>query len=321
MIDTLLLILQKIFMLCAFIMIGYFLKRKNIIPKESAKTLSYLGTNVIYPAYLIKNLSSSFTRETFDENLPLFLWGLVFLGCTIVVGYLCALFFKKSDVPKNTFIYIFSFSNYGYFGYPVIEGVFGQEILAKTIVFAIPSSIAIGSIGYFLLMGKGKGIKKTLLSPNIIALVVGCVFGLLGVKIPYSSETITVGSTVMGFLSDTLVAASNCMSAVTMLLTGFVLGKFSLKELFKSPLSYIVSFVRLALIAVICATILYFSGVRGLLFILPVIICAMPVGMNTVLFTEAGGRDSSESARICFVSNIMGIITIPIVFAFLSNFI
>ena len=321
MIDTLLLTLQKIFMLCTFIMIGYFLARKNILPKESTKTLSYLGTNVIYPAYLIKNLSSSFTRETLAENLPLFLWGLVFMVSLLVVGFLIALLFKKSSVPRNTFVYIFAFSNYGYFGYPVIEGVFGQEFLAKTIVFAIPSSIAIGSIGYFLLMGKGKGFIKTLLSPNIISLVIGCILGIMGIAIPYSSESINVTSTVMGFLSDTITAAGNCMSAVTMLLTGFVLGKFSLKELFKSPLSYLISFIRLLLIATLCATFLYLLGVRGILLALPVIICAMPVGMNTVLFTEAGGRDSSESARICFISNIMGILTIPLVFAILSNFI
>lgn len=321
MVDTLLLTLQKIFMLCAFIMIGYFLAQRNIIPKESAKTLSYLGTNVIYPAYLIKNLSSSFTRENLSVNLPLFLWGIVFMVALVFVGSLIALLFKKSSVPRNTFIYIFAFSNYGYFGYPVIEGVLGREFLAKTIVFAIPCTIAIGSLGYFLLMGKGKSFIKTILSPNILALVLGCLFGILGIKIPYTSQSITIGSTIMGFLSDTVSAAGNCMSAVTMLLTGFVLGKFPLKELFKSPLSYVVSFVRLVLIAVICAGFLYVVGVRGILFAIPVIICAMPVGMNTVLFTEAGGRDSSESARICFVSNVMGLLTIPLVFAFVSNFI
>ena len=95
MIDILLLTLQKIFMLCTFIMVGYFLARKNIIPKESAKTLSYLCTNVVYPAYLIKNLSSSFTRENLSENLPLFLWGIVFMVSLLAVGSLISLLCKN----------------------------------------------------------------------------------------------------------------------------------------------------------------------------------------------------------------------------------
>ena len=315
MIDTLFLTLQKIFMLCTFILIGYFLARKNILPKESAKTLSYLGTNIIYPAYLIKNLSASFTKENLTENLPFFFWGCVFLVCVLAVGFLLASLFKKSSIPRNTFVYIFAFANYGYFGYPVIEGVLGEEFLAKTMVFAIPLSIAIGSIGYFLLMGKGKNIKSIILSPSVIAIFIGCVLGMLGISFPYKSTEIGIYSTVMSFLSDTVSTAGNSMSFVTMLLTGFVLGKFSLKDLFKSPLAYVVALVRLAAISVICAGLLYFLGVRGMLFAIPVIICGMPVGMNTVLFAEAAGKDASESARICFVSNILGVITIPLIFS------
>ena len=321
MIETLLLTLQKICMLCAFLMTGYFLRRKKLLPDGSIKTLSYLGTNVIYPAYTIKNLSTSFTRENLSEYLPLFLWGLVFLLGVLLAGMACALCFKKSKIDRNTLHYIFAFSNYGYFGYPVIEGVFGQEVLAKTIIFAIPCSIAINSIGYYLLMGKGKSFRQIILSPNILSVGIGCAIGLLGFGIPFKSEEITLTSTLLGFISDSISTAGACMSAITMLLTGLVLGNFPLKELFKSPLAYLISFVRLAVIASCCFLLLYFVGVRGILFAIPIIICAMPVGMNTILFTEAGGRDSSENARICVISNVMGLLTIPVVFAVVSNFI
>ena len=312
--DTLLLTLQKIFTLFTFISVGYFLKRKALLPKECSKVLSFLGTNVIYPAYLVKNLATSFTRENLSLNLPLFLWGLVFLGAVLALGFVVALCLKKTSIPRNTLIYIFAFSNYGYFGYPVMEGVFGKEFVAKAIVFAIPSSIAIGSIGYFLLMGKGKSVAKSLLSPSVIAIVVGCLLGISGI-LETATQDVTVVNTVLTFVNDTLSTASNCMSTVTMLLTGFVLGSFSLKDLFKSPVSYLIGVLRLMLMPAITATVLYFLGVRGLLFAIPVIITAMPVGMNTVLFTEAAGKDSSESARICFISYIMGIITVPLAFS------
>lgn len=249
------------------------------------------------------------------------MWGLVFLSGVLLAGLVCALCFKKSKIDRNTLHYIFAFSNYGFFGYPVIEGVFGQEVLAKTIIFAIPCSIAINSIGYYLLMGKGKSFRQIILSPNILSVGIGCAIGLLGFGIPFKSEEITLTSTLLGFISDSISTAGACMSAITMLLTGLVLGSFPLKELFKSPLAYLISFVRLAVIASCCFLLLYFVGVRGILFAIPIIICAMPVGMNTILFTEAGGRDSSENARICFISNVMGLLTIPVVFAVVSNFI
>ena len=57
-----------------------------------------------------------------------------------------------------------------------------------------------------------------------------------------------------------------------MILTGFVLGKFTLGELFKDPISYIISAVRLMVMPLIFAGTLYLLGVRGLLFAIPVII-------------------------------------------------
>lgn len=300
--DTFLLTLSKIGVLFAFILVGYIFRKKEIIPEKSAKTLSSLGANVFFPAYLINNLSQNFTKEKLSNDLPLFLWGIVFLISVLLIGLLLAIVLKKTNVPKNTLIYIFAFSNYGYFGYPVMEKVFGDNFVAKTIVFAISSTVAIASLGYFLLMGKGKNIFKTLLSPTIIAIIIGIVMGISGIKMPEP-------------IKDCLSTAGSCMSPVSMILTGFVLGKFTLKELFKSPVSYIVSALRLIFMPALFACVLYLLGVKGMLFAIPVIIAAMPVGMNTVMFAEAGGKDSSQSARICFISYIMGLVTIPIAFA------
>lgn len=305
MIDTLLLTLEKIFVLFVFLFVGYFLARKGLVPKESTKTLSYIGTNVFFPAYLIDNLSVNFTKEKLSSDLSLFLWGIVFLVAVLVVAFLLAKLLKKGEMPQNTLIYIFAFSNYGYFGYPVMEKVFGEEFVSKTIVFALVSTIAIASLGYFLLMGKGNSVIKTLLSPTIIAIFIGGALGLSGLKLP-------------DVCTDVFATAGSCMSPISMLLTGFVLGKFSLKQLFNSPRAYFVSGIRLALMPLLAIAVLLLIGVKGYLFAIPVILCAMPVGMNTVLFTEAGGRDSSEGARICFISYVMGIITIPVIFAVAS---
>lgn len=301
MIDTLFLTLSKIGVLFAFIVVGFLLRRKNFIPETSGKTLSFIGTNVFFPAYLINNLSANCTREKLKEDSTLVLWGIVFLISVLLIGFIFSRVLKKTNIVKNTLIYIFAFSNYGYFGYPVMEKVFGQEFVTKTIMFALPSTIAIASLGYFLLMGKGKSFVKILLSPTVIAIIIGVFIGLIGIKLPNP-------------VKDCLSSAANCMSPISMILTGFVLGKFTLGQLFKDSVSYLISGIRLIVMPLIFAVILYLLGVKDLLFAIPVIITAMPVGMNTVMFAEAGGNDSSKSARICFISYIMGAITIPLAF-------
>ena len=119
--ETFLLTLSKIGVLFAFILVGYVFRKKEFIPGKSAKTLSSLGANVFFPAYLINNLSKNFTLEKLSSDLPLFLWGIVFLVSVFLIGLVLAIVLKKTNIPKNTLIYIFAFSNYGYFGYPVME--------------------------------------------------------------------------------------------------------------------------------------------------------------------------------------------------------
>ena len=45
---------------------------------------------------------------------------------------------------------------------------------------------------------------------------------------------------------------------------------------------------------------------------------SLPCGMNVVVYPESVGLDSTEGARACFVSYIMAIVTVPIVFTILD---
>ena len=54
--------------------------------------------------------------------------------------------------------------------------------------------------------------------------------------------------------------------------------------------------------------------------IIPLFIAAMPIGLNAVIFVEASGRDSTDNARMCLVSYILALITVPLIMAFLSQY-
>ena len=71
---------------------------------------------------------------------------------------------------------------------------------------------------------------------------------------------------------------------------------------------------------VIVGSILYvihLCGVSGevykTVFRLSVIVAAMPVGMNVVVFPESAGQDSPEGAKSCFISYILALGALPLV--------
>jgi predicted permease len=111
-----------------------------------------------------------------------------------------------------------------------------------------------------------------------------------------------------------------------MLITGAVLANIPFSKLFGSWKSYVIGAIRLLLYPLVTIGILLvvnLCGVQGELFsrvaLLCVMVVSMPVGMNTVVYPESVGIDSTEGAKNCFISYVMALVSLPIVFSIAQN--
>ena len=299
--------LSKVSVLLIFIGLGYLLRRTKKLPDNAGRVLSLLTTLVFSPAYTIKNLSASLTLEKIGSQVALIGYGTVIVLATIGLAFVLAKPLARNDFERRSYVYAFCIPNFGYFGYPLVEGVFGSEVLSQLMIFCLPMSIACNTFGYLLFVKDGKlTIKDILKMPVIVAVFVGMAIGLSGLKLP-------------PLVTDVLTTAGNCMSPASMLLAGFVLGGFPLKDLFKGGRSYMMSAFRLVGIPALVGGVLFLLGVRGMYLALPVMILAMPLGLNLVVFPESMGIDASDNAKMCFVCNLLTIAVLPFVFALLSQ--
>ena len=269
--------------------------------------LSLLTTLVFSPAYTIKNLSSSLTLEKIGSQVALIGYGAVIVLATIGLAFVLAKPLARNDFERRSYVYAFCIPNFGYFGYPLVEGVFGSEVLSQLMLFCLPMSIACNTFGYLLFVKDGKlTVKDILKMPVIVSVFIGMAIGLSGLKLP-------------PLVTDVLTTAGNCMSPASMLLAGFVLGGFPLKDLFKGGRSYMMSGIRLLGIPALVGGVLFLLGVREMYLTLPVMILCMPLGLNLVVFPESMGIDASDNAKMCFVCNLLTIAVLPFVFALLSR--
>lgn len=299
----------KVGMLLIFIAIGYFLRRHHDLPDNAGHVLSLLCTLIFAPAYYISTLSQSVTMDVVGEKTLLIGYGLCFILCAIGLSYLLSKPFARSRIERNSLVYAFAIPNYGYFGYPVIEGVFGTAVLADVMVFLIPMSLATSSFGYSLFVGDKKvPWKKILLTPMVISLVIGVAIGLLGIRLP-------------SFVSNALAGAGSCMSPCSMLLAGFMLGKFPLKNLLTGWRPYVYSAIRLILIPLIFGAVLLLLRMEGQFLMLPLLVAGIPLGLNLVVYPESQGfeKQASDNAKLCFVSYLLALLVLPITFAVLAR--
>ena len=299
--------LSKVGVLLIFIGLGYLLRSTKKLPDNAGRVLSLLTTLVFSPAYTIKNLSGSLRLEKIGSQAALIGYGAVIVLATIGVAFAMARLLARNDFERRSYTYAFSIPNFGYFGYPLVEGVFGSEVLSQLMIFCLPMTIACNTFGYLLFVRDRRlTLKDILKMPVVISVFLGAGIGLSGLTQP-------------PLVSDVLTTAGNCMSPASMLLAGFVLGGFPLADLFKSGRSYLMSGIRMLGIPALVGVVLFLVGVRGMYLALPVMILCMPLGMNLVVFPESLGIDASSNAKMCFVCNLLTVCVLPFVFALLSQ--
>ena len=316
--------LEQSSILLIFIFTGYFLRKKEIINESGKKVLAGILVNLFTPCYAIASLSTQLSVDKIADYLIYFLVGTALAVAIIFVALPFAKALGKNKLEKNILKYALAFANIGYFGYPVVGAVFGEGVKALMILFCIPQNIAISTYGYQVLTTKVDenandlltGIQATdrkwtdclrfLKSVPFIGTLLGVVIGLLPISVPV-------------FVQNLLTTAGDCQSATAMLLTGSVLAGVSFKKLFTSIKPYVIGVIRLLIIPSILGGLMYILGLRGDLFIIATACVSIPVGMNVVVYPESAGLDSTEGAKMCFISYILALATLPIVFEIIKS--
>ena len=300
--DFMTIVFEQMILLFAFIMFGWIFGKAGIVKAEHSKILSVLCVYLFLPCTSIKAFSSNFSIENLKKYYPLLGVSLIILTFLFVVALFCSKLLSKNAYMRNVMLYTLVIPNYGYMGYALAEGIYGTGTLLDMIIYAIPFSIFTYTVGYFLLTG-GKISFKRLLNPPLISVVVGIIIGLFGITFPDVVNT---------FIDK----AASCMAPTSMLLAGITISEFKTKELVTDKKIYIVSFLRLLVIPL--GLLLLFGKLLDADVIrVVVLLCAMPCGLNTIVFPKLVGEDCTVGAKLAFVSNILALGTIPFVLHFI----
>ncbi len=314
--------LKQVAILLFYILLGFSLCKAKIIGKEGSKILSKLLVYVFSPAYSLCNLSSSISIEKIVEYAVSIACGIVVVLLAILFGIIVSRLFSKDKLERNIYKYVLAFGNLGYFGYPLISAVFGADVLATFMLFCVPINIGISTYGYFVLtqtedktdecvdnVAKKRDLIKRIFSVPMIFTVIGIILGLLPINMPT-------------LFYDVLTPAGNCMSVSAMILSGIVLASCTVKELFCSVKSYFAGGVRLIICPLIfggLAFILYrFVGLSADIFICITACSCLPAGMNAIVYPESVGLSGKSGAKVCFISYILALATIPLWFYLLE---
>jgi predicted permease len=252
-------------------------------------------------------------------NLILSVIGVIF---AVAMAILLTRFFvkDKSSSDWGVYAYALAFANSGYMGDPLILMLLGEQAFAFYKLFTLPITFAIYSWGLLQLAPRGTergSFLKNLLNFPMIATTLGAIFGLSG-----------LGSHLPAFINQSLDTLKVCMGPGAMLVAGFTIANYPIKEILTKRKVYLATLLRLTLIPAILIGIVFLiktalSSILGIsinnnpLYLL-FFASASAIGLNTVVFPEAYGGDPKTGAAMAMISHTLSVLTIPIMYALLN---
>lgn len=299
--------LNQMFVLLAFMALGYFLDFRGILPRNTSTILSRLETNVFVPCLVFNTFYKYCTLDNLSQKWSYIVYGTIITIASIVIGIFLARLFAKDDYLQKIYTYSFAVANFSFMGNAVVLGIFGENILFDYMIFTLPLCLYVYSFGTASLIPKkenqnNKFSLKVFLNPICISMLFGGVAGIISLPIPK-------------FLITAVSSAGACMSPIAMILTGFIVADFSLKKLLSVKRIYLASILRLIILPLIFVLVLKLLGTDDSIVMLTLCATAMPLGLNTVVFPAAYDGDTTTGASMALISHLMSIVTIPIMFA------
>lgn len=302
---------SQIAFLFGLIIIGYILSKRQILPDNSAAVLSKLENTVFIPALVLLTFIENFTIERISEAWKLLSISFAIAFVAIPLAILVSKLVTKDKYIQRIYTYGLSFSNFGFMGNAVVSSLF-PDIFFEYLIFTLPlwTLIYLWGVPKLLLADADKKQTfkeslKSFLNPMFIAMVIGMLIGLSGIKLPK-------------WILSIISVSGDCMSPIAMILTGVVVASISLKKTFTNVRIYIVSIIRLVVFPLIFVGVASFVKIPQTIYVCALCSLSMPLGLNTIVIPSALGKDVSVPAGMTLISHLLSCLTIPLIFSIIK---
>lgn len=281
-------------------LIGLMCYRIGLINEDTKERLSQILLFLITPLVIFTSY-----QQKFDASmLKGLLIAIGLAAFTHVIGILLTYIMIRKDPERDYQIERLSaiYSNCGFIGIPIAQGMFGAEGVFYTTAYITVFNVLLWTHGIMTVTGK-KDLRSCLYalgSPSIIAVLIGFLCYLLHLVLPQ-------------VLLEPLVSLAGMNTPLAMLIAGVSIGSSNIIKMLKKKRIYYVCFLRLILIPLVVMMALKLIPVDDVIRYTVLLGAACPVGASATLFAISYHKDSIYASEIFGVSTVLSIVTIPFI--------
>lgn len=289
-------LIEQICMMFFLMGVGYILKKRRFFNEQSLQTLSHILLNLIMPATLLSAFIKEYSQEAANQLLITFF--LAFITSFIAVALPRA--FLKKELALERFA--IGFSNVSFMGIPLVVGLLGMEYVFYLAAYIAMFNLFIWTIGIFMVTNNLKevSLKKIMLNPNIIAIILGILIFISPIK-PFRFASVAIDQ--VGRMSTPL----------SMLIIGGFLANGPLLDIFKNKMGWIVSLFRLLLVPMASIlAILWLPKSLNNIRLLVIIAACTPSATSAAVIAKVYNQDYTHVSKIVSLTTILSFITMPL---------
>lgn len=280
---------------------GVICGRFGVIDEHTNKRLSKLLIYVTMPLLLISSFQDmAYSPSDMGRLMQVLLISVAVYIATILLG---TVLYRRTEPGKRSILrFALVFNNVAYMGFPLLNGLFGHEAVFYASGFILPFNVLIWTYGImqFSRKGEDRHIKRALLNPGTISILIALPLYLLSVRLP---APVLAAVDMLGDMTGPL----------GMLVIGVLLSHSRIKDLFAGWEMYIASAMRLLVVPLATYGVLSLLSVDKTMTSIIVIITGMPVAVNSAIFAEMFDGDAHLASRTVIFSTLAAMVTIPLI--------
>lgn len=311
-------IFEQIAFLAVLVLIGVFTSKIGVIKEQTRDALVKIIFNITLPLLLFTNFSKlELTPLILKNSIMVIIISLALILIMLLFAFLFSKMFRMKHEQRSVFIPHNAFGNVLYFGFPVVNALFGDLGLFYASLYAFVSIMLLWTIGIYVITRKG-GMSfrmsiRNMINPNSVAILAGFVFFLFNIEIPE-------------ILLKPFVSLGGTTIYLSMLYIGALLGLMNIKGVFTSKLVYLTSFNKnllfpflfVLVFAVLTNNIL--KGLDPLIISVLIIEASMPCMANIVIVAKMYNVDDHLATANVFISTVLSMVTLPFIYWLMTQF-
>ncbi len=291
--------------------VGYFLRKRDLIDAKFSKSLSKLVLHVTQPVLIVSSMIKM--KMTGENNLLLgkiLLISLFVHTLAAVLGWLTMRFMKNSNARKLSEHSII-FANVMFFGLPIVQTLFSDAHATWASFYSIIFHVFAWTYGMVILGRERDDIK---LNPKKILLNFGTVPCFIGAVLYFVNFGTLVNEWNMSGILKALDYIGGMCTPVSLLVLGGVLATYPMKRLFGDWKIYYVSFVKLIVFPILVFAILRFGfGIDYVLSVFSMIMAGLPTASITNMFAELYDIEPGYAATCVGMTTAISVATLPMI--------